>query len=50
MRANTEADHSRNPYLQRQPNLYQMQKEQFFDETNAQKLKAMKEMLEEKMN
>ena len=27
-----------------------MQEEQFFDETNAQKLKAMKEMLEEKMN
>ena len=27
-----------------------MQEEQFFDETNAQKLKAMKEMLDEKMN
>ena len=27
-----------------------MQEEQFFDETNAHKLKAMKEMLDEKNN
>ncbi len=30
--------------------MQQMQEEQFFDETSAQKLRAMKEMLEEKMN
>lgn len=44
LRANTEEDRSRNPYL-RQPNLYQMQEDQFFDETNAQRLRAMKELL-----
>jgi hypothetical protein len=50
LRANTtEDDYSRpqggNPYLQRAPNLYEMQEEQFFDETNTLKIRAMREAL-----
>ena len=45
-RSNTEEDHpAPNPYLQRPANLAQMQEEQFFDDTNTQKIRAMRESL-----
>lgn len=52
-RSNTEEDGSRsraNPYLQQTPNIYQMQEEQFFEQASSQKLKSLRDALEEKMS
>ena len=39
-----------NPYLPRHYDLYQAEEDKFFEENNAQKLKVMHEVLEEKLN
>lgn len=50
VRTATETDAYYNPYLQRQPNLNEMQQQQYIEESNSQKIRAMREMLDQKMN